>query len=686
MKKLQGRPGARPLSLLGAAALASCTAWAQTAPAGAPEPRLSLQSLDTVVLTGSRVPTRLDATPQRIELISAEDIERTPSRELVDVLKKNASVDVIQYPGNLSGIGMRGFRPEFSGINKRSLLLVDGRPAMSTNLSLVNMDQVERIEVLKGPASALYGAQAMGGVVNLISRESRGEVGGMARLALGSDGLREVRGRVGGKLAETLDFDYAGSWFGQDDFRMGDGQLRPNTAYSQHNHALRAGLDLAADWRLATRAERYRGRDIATPGDLAYGLTQQSNKDMDRDGLDLRLSGRVGAHQLLLTGFSGSQWYQTRTRTSSTPAHQPWLPFLSFAEDLRWRGAQLQDSWSWAPDRQLLLGVDWERAESSSLSYEPDGRRKGPFSADNRRHSLGVYLQNSWQLKASGTVLNLGWRHDRITVETLDTPFKTGFTPNRARFQTSNPSLGLRQALSSELQLHATLGQSFVSPSASELTGAAVTSFKDRVEITRGNAELRPESSRSWDLGLSWSRGGAALSATVFDTRVRDKIARDSGSRQDAQTLVFSYVNMARARMQGLELEASWRLAPALQLSAAGTQYLKARQQQGSDWESINNVPRRTLRLAADLRWQAWSGRLGLRHVGVSHDQDWVSGSGRQVSYPAFSVADLSARWQLRPEQELSLAVDNLFDRFYAEKFGFPQPGRNFKLSYRHDF
>lgn len=671
-----------PLALSALALSATLT----TRPSQAQHPASTANTLDAVVVTGSRAPTRLSQTPQRIEVISAEDIERTPSRELVDVLKKNASVDVIQYPGNLSGIGIRGFRPEFSGINKRSLLLVDGRPAMSTNLSLVNMDQVERIELLKGPASALYGAQAMGGVVNLITRESRGPLAGMAQLSLGSAGLREARARVGGNLSEALDFDYAGSAYAQDDFELGDGQRRPNTAYSQQNHALRGALSLSPDWRLSARGEFYRGRDIATPGDLAFGLNQQSNKDMDRHSADLRLSGKLGAHQLGLTLFSGSQWYETRTKSSATPAHQAWLPFRSFAEDLGWRGAQVQDSWAWAPGQQLVIGADWEQIDSVTQSYEPHGPRKGPFSADNRRSSLGFYAQNSWRFNQGHTVVNAGLRHDRIEIETLATPYKTGFTPTRASLATTNPSVGFTQALADGLRLHGTFGQGFVTPSAAELTGAATTVYTNRVEITRGNPDLKPESSRSWDLGLGWSAGALSLGATYFDTKVRDKITRDSGTQQDAKTKVFSYVNAAQARMQGLELDAHYRLNAHWRVQAAASHYLRARQQQGVAWEPINNVAAQTVRLGLDGQAGPLSGRLGLRYVGRTHDQDWVNGSGRQVSYAPFTVGDLSARWQVTPAQDVSLAVDNLFDRFYSEKFGFPQPGRNFKLGYRYEF
>lgn len=679
-------PGARRAPLLSPPALAGLLACLLAGTADAAE---EPAALDAVVVTGRRTASRPEDTPQRIEVIDAKDIDRTPTRELADLLKKNGSVDVIQYPGNLSGIGIRGFRPEFSGINKRSLLLIDGRPAMATNLSLVNLDQVERVEVMKGPASALYGSQAMGGVVNLITRESRGALSGMGQVAVGEFDSRELRGRIGGALSPSLDADYVGSWFDQGDFRMGNGDVRPNTAYRQQNHALRLGLDLAPDWRLTARTDLYRGRDIATPGDLAYGLNQQSNKDMDRQGSDLRLNGRLGAHHVSATVFAGRQWYQTTTRTSTSASVQPYLPYRSFEEDLHWHGAQLQDVWDWRAGTSLVFGVDTESARSVTLSYNPNGTRKGPFSADNARDTTGLYAQNTWTLNGGSTVVYAGLRQDRIRVETLDTPYKTGFTPTAASFTATNPSAGFKQslqALVANLSLHGTVGKGFVTPSASELTGEATTVVAGRNEITRGNPNLKPESSVTWDLGATWAAGSWFLDATVFDTRVRDKIARDGGTQIDANNKVFTYVNATGARMQGLELEARWQFAKAWRLSAGGTRFFHARQQVSGGWEDVNNVAKHTVRMALDLDDGPWSGRLGARCVGRTKDQDWVNGSGRQVQYGGYAVWDLSARWRIDARQSVALAVDNLFDRFYAEKYGFPQPGRNLKASYRHDF
>ena len=205
---------------------------------------------ESVVVTARRVETRLAETPQKVEVVDATDIERSVAADLTDVLKKNAGVDVVQYSGALSGIGIRGFRPQFSGINKRSLLLIDGRPSGVTNLATLLLDNVERIEVLKGAASAVYGSSAMGGVVNVITSQSRGKIGGTARIGGGSFGTSEFAGRAGGSVSSRVDFDVTGNAFDQrDDYRMGNGEVRPATSYKTYD---------------GTRARRRRSR--ARPG------------------------------------------------------------------------------------------------------------------------------------------------------------------------------------------------------------------------------------------------------------------------------------------------------------------------------------------------------------------------------------------------------------------------------------
>lgn len=643
-------------------------------------------TLDSIVVTGRRVESRLEDTPQRIEVINKRDIEATPARELTDLLKKNSSVDVIQYPGNLSGIGIRGFRPEFSGINKRSLLLIDGRPAMSTNLSLINLDRAERVEVLKGPASALYGSSAMGGVVNIITRESRGKLNGFGQIAYGSFDTWDLRAGLGGAINQSLDFDYTGSLLDQsDDFRMGDGRVRPNTAYSQQNHGLRIGLNLAPDWRLNLNSEIYRGRDIATPGDLSTGTSGQSNKDMDRSGTDLKLTGKLGSHQFSARVFGGDQSYELYKKTSTVAAEQRYLPFRSFDEELRYSGWQVQDFWAWSEQASLIFGVDQETIEQETRSYNANGTRKAPSSANNRRDALGFFAENTWTLNGGDTTFYAGVRHDRIETETFATPLMRTFVPGKADFTTVNPSAGFKHLVGANVRVHGTVGKGFVPPSSTELTGSAVTVKTGKDDVLSGNPGLEPESSVTWDLGAEWSSGAWFADLTVFTTKVKDKITRLQVG-EDANNRYFSYANANTAHMQGLEWEGRWRASPALTLSIAGTHYFHRYEDVAGERSDVRNVPRNTVRASADVDYGPWNGRFGVRHVGQWKDNDWNGNSADIITYAPFTTADLSVRYRFDPHQSVAASVENLFDRYYAEKGGYPLPGRNFKLAYRYQF
>src|ERR1035437_6265402 len=164
-------------------------------------------NLQEVVVIGTRSPQKTANLTQEIQVISKETIKKMNVNDITDVLKQTAGVDVVEYPGLLSGISIRGFRPQNGSLNMKALILIDGRPAASTNLSMIDLNNVERIEVLSGPASAIYGPQAMGGVVNIITNHTNGKLKGNASLSAGSLGRWGVDAVVGGNLSKNFDFD-----------------------------------------------------------------------------------------------------------------------------------------------------------------------------------------------------------------------------------------------------------------------------------------------------------------------------------------------------------------------------------------------------------------------------------------------------------------------------------------------
>jgi vitamin B12 transporter len=656
--------------------------------------------VEGVVVTARRVETRLTETPQKVEIVDAVDIARSVGTDLTDLLKKNAGVDVVQYTGALSGIGIRGFRPQTSGINKRSLLLLNGRPSGVTNLAAVALDNVERVEVLKGAASAIYGSSAMGGVVNIITRQSQGKIGASARIGGGSFGTLEFAGRAGGNATSRVDFDVNVNVFDQrDDIRMGDGQTRAATSYQTYNVGGRLGTSLPAGFRLDGQVEIYRGRDINTPPDLASGNIGQGRKDIERGSGDVRLTGRRGAHDLFVTGYHATEASHTANVTTGNPLDAPFLPYLSFENELAWTGAQVRDSWNWSRLNRVVVGLDYERVSSISRSYVRTGERSAPFSADANKRTTGVYAENTLRLREGRTVVAVGGRVDHIVNETVPTPLKTNFTPSESSFTVFNPSVGVKHELISGLRAHFAAGRAFIPAEPLMLTGFTTTVIGGRTQINQGNPDLEPERSTSFDIGAEWSSPATRLDVTVFRTVVSNRfISNVVISNEPAPApIVLSVANGLDAHISGLDFEAGQRIGRHVGLFVNATHYFNRQERlcspgpfpacaEDGPQQPILNVPTDTIRAGVDLDFGRISARLMGRHVRDRQDNNFNLPGFPIVDYDNFTVVDATLAYRVMRQQDVLFSLNNAFDAFYYEKLGFPLQGASFKVSYRVGF
>ncbi len=645
---------------------------------------------EQVVVTAHRTDTRLTETTRAIERVDTRDIERTVAADLTDVLKKNTGVDVIQYSGVLSGIGIRGFRPQFSGINKRSLLLVDGRPSGITNLATMRLDAIERVEVVKGAASAVYGSSAMGGVVNVLTRQSRGPIAGSLRLAAGSFGLSDVSARVGGSLTPRLDLDLAGSSVDQrHDFRMGNGATRPATSFRTYDGLARVGYDVTAAWRVTARASAYRGRDIMTPGDLASGLNSQGSKDLETSSQEIRVVGGVGPHDVALVGYRTSEASHTSNVTSFNPADAPFLPYLSFESTLGWSGFQARDAWQLSPSRSVVFGLDHEHVRSTGRSFTPSGTRVAPFSADATKRTTGAYLEHSLSVGNGRTVITAGGRIDYIVTATLDTPFKTNFRPSEASFSVFNPSVGVSHAIGAGLRAKASVGRAFIPAEASQLTGFTTSTVGGRTQITQGNADLTPERSSSIDIGIEWSGPTTHVDATVFRTVVRDRFISNVviDNPPAPGPVRVSVRNGLDAHLGGLELLAEHQVRPSWRVFASTTHYFSRAERLTSGLEQdALNVPKHSLRLGADFEHGPIRARVSGRHSRGAKDNDFNLPGFPIILRDNITVLDAWMSYRLKGAHAVTFEINNLLDGYYYEALGYPLQGASFKVAYQLGF
>ncbi|WP_083925127.1 TonB-dependent siderophore receptor [Thioalkalivibrio sp. ALJ15] len=645
---------------------------------GAETPRL-----DDVVVTSSRTGSAVSDEPQAIQVISEEEIEKTAANDLTDLLKKRAGVDVVQYPGMLSGIGMRGFRPQFSGINQRTLLLYDDRPAGATNLSLISPSGIERIEVLRGPASSVYGSSAMAGVVNVIPRRKTGPWESRIALGYGSFDTREAELVTGGSANERTDITLGlGAREQRDDFRMGSGDRRDNTSFSKYDASLHAGTMLTDGWWLDMSLEGVLARDVESPGDIAYGTDQQGQKDVDRYSGETRLTGYMGDHEISLLIYGAREDSTNMEVVDGAPEYR------SSRNVVDWRGVQIKDTWQWGNAHRLTFGMDHERAEQRALRWDADGNRIEPNSADSRRETTGLFARQQSRLPTD-TVLTVGARHDWIKLEMLDTPHGTDFEPDRSRFTSFNPSIGASHPLGQDWYLRGSAGTAFIVPDAGAITGQSERQTPaGQTEITRGNPDLDPEKSFTWDIGVDYFGGPMSLHATYYNTRVRDRVVRVT--REDpadpSEPRIFSFENADRARFEGLELETRYRHNEMLTLFGNVNHILTAWEEADGEKRDSLNVATWNVNAGIDLDFGQVDGQILARYVGPRKDEDWVHNPGEIVEDGGFTLVDLSAGWEPTPDQRLSITIENALDRDYFEKRGFPLAGRTITARYRYEF
>ncbi len=649
------------------------------------------ETVEEMVVTGTRSEEKITAVPTKVELIKAKTIEMTVGETITEQLKKNASIGVIEYPGALAGIGIRGFRPEYSGITKRSLILIDGRPSGVTNLATLLSGNIARIEVLKGPASSLYGGEAMGGVVNIITKKTTGDLTGTAEIGLGSFMTNFQKGSMGGGIGKRFDFDFNARRYEQaDDITMGNGDKRANTSYMTQNAGLRLGADLGDIWRMDLSGDVYQGRDIETPGDTFAGNHKAGNKDIDHYGVDARVTGQLTANNAmtLVTYLSNetSETYRHYRGSGNTPEQVP--PHRYYDSQIDWLGVQFKDEFFWRNHR-FLVGMDYQEIEKKNRSYNEDGSRKAPYSPDEGRINWAGYMETIWKFMDKKFTATLGGRYDTFEVETLATPHKDDFTPNGEFFSTFSPRAGLNYKFDQGIRLHTTVGKAFVPPSAQELAGYSEQEEEKDGEtvtvISKGNSSLDPESSVTYDLGVGYDKPQWGLYAdlTYFHTDVNDKITRV------VRGYTTTYENSLGAEMEGLEANLSFDLGAPLNWERSlffvvnSTHIFKAEEEQEEGtYKDVQNVADYTINYGIEYEDSRFDGKLHVRNQGPMRDTDWNDPARPEIEYPSITVVDLSLGVKFHEHRRVSLKIDNLFDEDYYEKKGYPKPGQSFFVSY----
>jgi vitamin B12 transporter len=604
------------------ACLPACFLLSAVAPLHAQDPT----ELPTTVITPARQSQTLDAALPSTSVIARADIDRWQTVDLVNALARETGVQIAQTGGrgSAASLFLRG-----AGASQ-VLVLVDGvRLNAGTSgaaaLGGIALDAIERIEIVRGNLSSVYGSAAIGGVVQIFTRQgaqrgvSLSVEGGQGRTlagraAAGGDaGAVQLGGAVGGGTTQAIsaidpalvipgpfapganpDLDgnsYATASLGAT-WRDGTTLLSLNGWLSRN----RTDFDSTADGPTATHLEKSQLGAVNAVGRTAIGgdWTTQLALGASRDRSDNSASDPFS--------FNNSSF------TSDNLA-------ATWSNDLRLSAAL-----------QAQLGAEYLRQVGESTAYDPT------FSAQSQRYTRNV--GSAW----AGLVGEFGEQQMQLNVRQDQYSDVGGATSGLAAY-------GWR--FDPAWRLTAQLSNAFRAPS-----------FNDLYFPFFGNPDLEPERSTSGELGLQYSRDAISLRAALFRTDTRDLIAYDPAT-QRAQ-------NIDEARVTGFELGGNWQSGP-WRLAANGT-WLRA----------INDTTgERLLRraswlanLAAYFEPGRWSAGIEAAWVGPRDDLD-INTFGR-IELPSYALVRVVAAWQATQWLTLRARVDNLLDETYQTVSGYP--------------
>ncbi len=612
--------------------------------------------LHPVVVTATKVPVADAAATASTTVLEGAELRARGVASVADALRGTPDALVARNGsfGGVTSLFLRGGESDYVQV------LVDGvsvnDPGGFIDLANLSTDDVDRIEIVRGPASVLYGSNAVTGVIQIFTRAGNGRPRLSAWGRGGTYGTREGElALLGGNERAAYSLSAAG--------HRTDGIFPFNSA--ARNNDFSGRVRLTPDRRTAIdAAARYldAGTHIATSFTGAVEDSNQFHTER-RTTLSLQLRRELARRldaRILLDATDGT------TRSADGPdgpgdTIPVFVPFDSRARMHR-RGADAHLDWSPRGDVVLSAGGSYERQHAHI------------FGDTSVSRDVRAYYAQLLGTATPALSYSLGLRIDDNNV------FGT-FTSTRA---------GVAYRWRTGTRVHASFGTAFKEPTIEE------TSFRDPFDF--GNPDLRPERSRSWELGAEQElvANRVTVGATYFDQHFRDLIQYNGAVPEGTP----NYANLAAATASGLEVEA--RATPIASLTLTGSvTFLRTRvTDAGIDSAASANfvagerLLRRPSRIASVVVGWALpragsSLHLEVTHVGERDDRDFSTFPATPAVLPAYTLLGASAEVALTtdrgaaPGLALTLRGDNLLDRRYQQIVGFASPGRTLLVGLR---
>lgn len=609
-------------------------------------------NLEQMVVTATRTPTPLKNIGSSVSVITATDIQTKQYQTLADALKSVPGLRVVELGGrgSVTSVFARGTN------SNHTLVLVDGieindpsSPTGAFDFAHFLLDDIESIEIVRGAQSVLYGADAIGAVIQIRTRKGHGKLKTRAKLEAGNKSTHHETLAVSGSK-NGFHYSLTGGLFESDgdsiatEKRLAAGEAQDDDGYK--NKVVSAQFGWSNDSTIDTN---FFARHIESDNEIDGFLSN------DFDAYNTNRQTYLGAE--LKGHFLSGVWQPTLLLTHTDVDrrnHNTRQTTLQDADRSHYMGEKnklsLQNDLYLFDNHLLTAGYEYEKERLDSSGRSIFGSMFGDFiqtqSSDASRANRAVYLQDQIALtdRLNATI---GLRHDNTDDFDSETTYR----------------LTANYAVTSASHVRLAHGTGFRAPSLYELYGFTPSNFGSAYF---GNPDLDPETSKNWEIGLdqSWLNDRLMSSITVFKNDIDDLITTVFLPSFDSTS-----VNQDEAQTHGVEAVVSLAATSQLDFNLS---YTVTRTEDDDDRELLRRPKHQAsmdliYRPTADLTLTTT-----LNHTGSRKD---VDASGQRVRMGGYSTINLTAEYQASDSTRLFGRVENLTDKEYEAAYGFQATG-----------
>ncbi len=599
---------------------------------------LGSDTASAIVITASRMEQPLDDALPSTTVITREQIDRTQSRDLVELLGRQTGVEVVRSggQGSQSSIYLRGTK--YNDV----LVLIDGVPLNSAVdgsafLSSLSTDNIERIEIARGELSSLYGSQAIGGVIQIFTR-SASQQGARLIAEAGQGRTRDADTSIALPLAGGF-VNVSAGLRSQDAISA----INPSEAPANPDRNANRGRNEALRWSR-------RGSDGAVSAWLWDNHSDTSFDDPSNFSAAIPSTSAAQTEYRVQRGYglSGSRILGPNTISASASQTEDNANNLSsianadaqaagnFGDNLgtrsRNRLVTLQDVTALAKGIDITVGGEFQQQLAGASEFDPT-------FTNTALVTFARHVDSFW----AGSTGRVGSQQWQVNVRRDQYSDFGGASTGLA---------GWGWSFASHWKLTAQVSSSFRAPG-----------FVDLYYPGSGNPSLQAERAHAAEVGLRWSRAPFEASVTAFRNRVSDLIFTEP-------FYPYKAINVARAAMDGSEWAAgasagAWRLAASLSLDHA--------RQLEPTYADLARTAHYTARLSADYGQAPWTASAQIQRSGARNDTYFnpVTFAATPETLPAYNLARLALGYELRPGLRLLLRAENLLNAKYEVAYSY---------------